>query len=288
MNRVSSSAVCLVIVALLGGCTRTQSHELQLALPPSAPYHTATLRGRVETSRIPALPGPEHVPDSEVWLSLEVDGVALVSEHDDSDAIVARTCQIAAGNWRLSAARDGHALAYSIDGGLTWHAAFLDVAWNGSRYPFTCSHRTFTAPPGVEAGDAAPATRLIAIDVLHGQGRDPKTGERDATHGYTDDDELRGAILFALQHPDDEELAQTLAQFIPPTLSESIWKEPTLGWVREPLLMGLGSSATRFPSVRSVLDEGGYVQVAELIRIAANAQTTLRSMVGPDGGPASP
>ena len=165
----------LLVISAFAGCTCTRNHEKRLALPATAPFHEAVLKGQIKTETIP-LPGPCWVPDAELELSLTVDGVLAMHDGDDTDSHEPEAQQMIAGNWKLSAAKDGHAFAYSLDDGATWHAAYLDVVSAGTLHPFACRRRKIEVPPGVEPGDAIPATRATVLEVLRNLPRPPSGG----------------------------------------------------------------------------------------------------------------
>ena len=275
----------LLVISTFAGCTCTHNHEKRLALPATAPFHEAVLKGQIKTVTF-ALPGPCWVPNAELEVSLTVDGVLAMHHGDETDSDRPEAQQMIAGKWQLSAAKDGHAVAYSLDDGATWHATYLDVASAGTLHPFACRHRKIEVPPGVEPGDAIPATRATVLELLRNLPR-PPTGDGDPgslEHYPEDAIELSGAFLFAAQHADDEEVAQALVQDVMPTLDEDFWYWKELTGVQDAVTLSVEAAATRFPSVRETL-QMTYLQVDEAHRRNRSHEKSLRvitRLLGPD------
>jgi hypothetical protein len=108
---------------------------------------------------------------------------------------------------RVQMASDGHALAFSRDGGRHYRYVALDA---GDR-PLFCTHVTFE-PHEDDALHDAPETRDLALAILRTKGT---SGEKhypasDASWSSAFEHEALGAIDYACAHRDDDDLAAAL------------------------------------------------------------------------------
>ncbi len=100
------------------------------------------------------------------------------------------------GKLQLEAARDGHALAYSYDGGATWFGVWID-----GPAPFACRHS-----PMVRG--AIVSTRAEALEILTSDAHATRPRLEAVRGNFNDRDapEGIGAALYALSRPEDAAL----------------------------------------------------------------------------------
>ncbi len=206
MNAPRCAAV-LVLSLSLSACADNKKAQQRLELPAGAPFKEAlfTTTAFDNAAMLGPVGGPTQGYDAAIELWPEGPRWLLFGrigkEELKSDPVFQA---LRKGKLSLKAAPDGHALAYSYDGGATWFGVWLDA-----HLPFSCHHGP------VNPASITP-TRTQALDVLqsaaHEQGRGPEANRGDLMG--RDVPESNGALSFALARAADGALFDAAVSYL--------------------------------------------------------------------------